>query len=112
MTTATIEETVDATHRDVVAALKATLKSYAESQASNKRAHKEDQREGRYVSYDDLSIDITVLHIVHNRLRHKRPHTSSVERDDVFIHYYLTRGRLNFLEPEQIDYVMTEVTNE
>lgn len=94
MTTTATEEYVptqdDIDHKQACAALKARLKTLAENQAYRKEGYRESQKRGDSAgassAYPDRwRSDITILHIVHNRLRHEKPHTGSVEKDAEFL---------------------------
>ena len=90
-TTATIELTDrQIAHRKACAALKSVLKELAATQVELKRDHKEALREGRwmdthYGAIESNKDDITSLHVIHNRIRHKRPHLGTLEKDEDWV---------------------------
>ena len=90
-TTATIELTErEIAHRDACSALKALIKDLSSNQLADKTAHKVALRERRWYNTRDSAIkrgkgDITTLHIIHNRIRHDKPHMGSPEVDAEWI---------------------------
>ena len=83
--------------RAVKANLKTKIKALAVMQKGSKSNNKEVQREVtksgwssdlRRKEMADLSNEITVTHILYNRLRGRNPHTGSVKSDNAYISMY------------------------
>ena len=83
--------------RAVKANLKTKIKDLAVSQKEAKVNNKEVQREVTRFGWNqelykremsDLSCEVTLTHILYNRLRNRPPHTGSVESDNSYMSMY------------------------
>ena len=77
--------------------LKAKIKDQAVLQKRTKANNKEVQREVTRCGWnselykremDDLSCEVTLTHILYNRIRNRPPHTGSVESDNSYMSMY------------------------
>ena len=95
MTTLTlpeVDEKIDA-HRKAVAFLKGTIIGFATEKGMKYKSKREPN--GVFATGVKYGKDkswirnwITILHILYNRIRHLRPHTGSIEGDDIFLQKY------------------------
>jgi hypothetical protein len=82
--------------------MKEEIKSLAVIQRANKESHRENQRNQGYVQFllnqdgtqkknsewnynGDFSPYVTVLHIIYNRIRNRKPHLGSVEKEEEYL---------------------------
>jgi hypothetical protein len=90
-TTATIELTDrQVAHRVACAALKNLIKQLIEEQRTLKAEHKLALQERRwqdtcYGAIESGKDTLTTLHVIHNRIRHNRPHLGTPEKDAMWI---------------------------
>lgn len=96
------EITYNLAHRKAVAFLKGILVSRAiacDHKYEPKRKPSPEFEKGLdFYMHGAPASMATAIHIIHNRLRHKRPHTESRERDDEIIKIYPLRGIIKMME--------------
>ncbi len=101
MATNTTEE-YDIAHRQVVAYLKGQIVGYAVNSGMKWVSTKEQTPEfiKGFQGNPSGKCWVTVLHIIHNRLRHDRPHMGSVSAENELLSKYGTRWMLRAIEEE------------
>lgn len=99
--------------RDFLVYLKGRIVGYAVKKGM-KWASKNEMSEAFKIGYDESvnklkyfdrwtgREDITAIHVMHNRLRHTKPHTDSVETDNVHL------ARMSFVEMRSIERVRSD----